>query len=301
MPPACLCILPARFGVHEATAATNVYVRTPDVDGDVVAERGRLEAEGLITALRGAGVDVLALDERDKGGDSGGGSPDAVFPNNWFVVHDKALVICPMHNELRRRERWGGFRGHLARAGVPIERMIDMTAYEREGRALEGTGSLVFARAQGVGYAARSARTDEGLVRELAAELGVEAVVFDARDVKGTPVYHTNVLMSVADDFAIVCAERVVDRGAELIERLGANGRAVVEITPEQMDRFCANALAVPTRTGGTVLAMSVTAYTAFTPEQRNALASHATILHAPIPTIEGAGGGSVRCMIAML
>jgi hypothetical protein len=150
-------------------------------------------------------------------------------------------------------------------------------------------------------YAARSARTDEGLVRELAQELGVEAVVFDARDAKGTPVYHTNVLMSIADDFAIVCAERVVDRGAELIERLGANRRTVVEITPEQMDRFCANALAVPTRTGGTVLAMSATAHGAFTPEQREALASHATILNVPIPTIEGAGGGSVRCMIATL
>ncbi|MEM1422492.1 MAG: arginine deiminase-related protein, partial [Planctomycetota bacterium] len=160
MPPACLCILPARFGVHEATAATNAYVRTPEADSAVVAQRGRGEAEALVAALRSAGVDALALDERDRGVDP---CPDAVFPNNWFVVHDRTLVLCPMLNELRRRERWGGFRAHLEGAGVAIDRVIDMACHERDGLALEGTGSLVFDRAQRAVYAARSARTDEGL------------------------------------------------------------------------------------------------------------------------------------------
>lgn len=298
MPPSCCCILPARFGRNDESADTNPYVGASPDDPDAVAAAARAEAQALFDTLGAHGVDVLVVDEREREDEP---CPDAVFPNNWFVVHEGTLVLCPMLNAERRRERWGDWRARLERAGVAIDRAIDMTRHERAGRALEGTGSLVFDRSLGAVYAVRSPRTDEALVRELAVELGVEPVVFDAQDVAGTPIYHTNVLLSVAGTFAIACLDRVTSGRDALRERLSAGVRTLVEITPRQMDRFCANALALPTGDGGVVLAMSETAYTAFTQEQRDALAEHATLVHAPIPTIERLGGGSVRCMIATL
>ncbi|GAB4547839.1 MAG: arginine deiminase-related protein [Phycisphaerales bacterium] len=302
MPPACLCIRPARFGLHAESASTNAYVRAPDADDDTIARRGREEANGLIAALTDAGVDVLALDEHDK---AGAPCPDSVFPNNWFSVHDVAgervLVLYPMHDEARRRERWGDLRERLTGAGVRTDRVIDLTAHEHAGCALEGTGSLVFDHTRRVVYAARSPRTDEALVREFAPRLGVEPVVFDAADVTGTPVYHTNVLMTVADTFAIACLERIASGREAVRAHLTDGGRALVEIAPEQMDRFCANAIALPTTAGGQVLAMSTTAHDALTPDQRRALSRHAALLPVTIPTIEHVGGGSVRCMIAAL
>ncbi len=304
MPPSCLLIRPARFGHHAASGESNAYVHAPDDDGATIATRAAGEADGLIDALRAAGVEALVLDEREKAGEP---CPDAVFPNNWFSVHRVAgvrvLVLYPMHNPERRRERWWDLRERLGASGVRIDRVIDLTGHEDEGRALEGTGSLVFDDDQRAVYAAVSARTDEALVRDLARQLGYEPVLFEAHDRAGGLVYHTNVLMSVAPAFAIACLERITNDAdrARVRERLCADGRTLVEITAEQMDRFCGNVLALPTRDGTTVLAMSAAAHGGFTSQQRRTLGHHATLLAVPIPTIEHVGGGSVRCMIARL
>lgn len=297
MPPSCLTVLPARFAYHDAAASTNAYTHTPDADADTVARAARSEAETLVRALRDAGVDIFALDERDKPGEP---CPDSVFPNNWFSVHGTTLVLYPMHDEARRRERWGDLRERLTAAGVRIDEVIDLTHHERDGRALEGTGSLVFDHANRVVFAARSARTDEALAREIAQRLGYEPVLFDAHDQTGAPVYHTNVVMSVSERFAIVCLERIEQPDA-VSEALTQSGRTLVEITGEQMDRFGANVIALPSHHADTILAMSRTAHDAYTDAQRAQLQRFARPVPVEIPTIERIGGGSVRCMIATL
>lgn len=300
MIPTALLIRPARFGLHEAAASSNPYITSPDDTPSTIHEQAFAEFNALADALADAGVDTLILDERERHEEP---CPDAVFPNNWFSLHAGTLVLYPMRDEARRRERWGNLRERLEIAGVRIDRVIDLTHHETEGRYLEGTGSLVFDPVEPMVYAARSPRTDEGLVRELATTLDVEPVVLDATDIAGGAVYHTNVLMSVARTYAIACLERVVgdaDRG-RLRSALTVGGRTLVDITPAQMDDYCANALELPTRTGGTVLALSERAHNALTNEQRRALKEHTPLVSVPIPTIERVGGGSVRCMIARL
>jgi hypothetical protein len=301
-PPACLTLRPARFAFHAEAQATNPYVRTPGDDAETVARRAREEADGLTDALVRAGVAVLVLDERKKPGEP---CPDAVFPNNWCSAHtiDGAgvLVLYPMRDPLRRRERWPDLRGRLEDAGLRIDRVIDLTRHEQDGRFLEGTGSLVFDDLRSVAYAARSGRTDEALARELVGALGYELVPFDARDAAGGPIYHTNVVMSVAPELAIACLARMGDGADRVRALLDVPGRTLVDIAPEQMDAFAANALVLPTTAAGRVLALSATAHASLTRDQRDAIRARAALLPIPIPTIEHVGGGSVRCMIATL
>ena len=302
--PRCLLVRPERFGYHAEASGTNAYASRPAADDDEVAQLAVREFDSLVEALSGAGVEALVLDERDRRASP---CPDSVFPNNWFSVHtvggERVLVLYPMRDPERRRERWGDLRERICEAGVHTDRVMDLTHHEKDGRALEGTGSLVFDGANRTVFAARSARTDEALVREVALELGVEPVIFDATDSAGGAVYHTNVLMSIAPTLAISCIERITadqDRDRARLH-LRRNGRTLIEIDAAQMDAFCANIIALPSARGGTVLAMSETARSAFTVRQIKQIETHAMIVCASIPTIEKVGGGSVRCMIAGL
>jgi hypothetical protein len=293
---AVLMVRPTAFGPNAETEASNAF-QTRDAALDGIAERALTEFDSAVAALSDAGIDVHVAPGRAEGD-----CPDEIFPNNWVSFHaDGSVVLYPMLAVNRRRERRAEIVASLARsANFQVTRTIDLSGYERDGRFLEGTGSLVLDRTARTAYAGISPRTDPGVLAAFAAQLGYETHLFATRDHDGQPVYHTNVVMSLGTRFAVVCLDALVDTGARrtLRERLTQSDRDVIEIDLDQMHGFAANILELDGR-DGPVIALSTTAYQGLARAQRDALSRHGRLVTAAIPTIETVGGGGLRCMLA--
>ena len=293
-----LMIRPLSFGYHTQAAQSNAFMNEPSGDEVKVALDAQAEFDGLVDALRDAGVEVVVYqDER--------GLPDCVFPNNWMSWHSPAeggsvVITYPMCDELRRAERSVEVLDVLS-SGVAEVGHLDLSGLEDDGEILEGTGSLVLDRVQGVAYGCVSPRTTQAAVEAWCDETGYSAVVFEAIDRNGDQIYHTNVLMSVGSRVSVVCTAAIADDEdrERVLDTLRTGGREVIEIGMDQMGSFCGNILELAGREGKPIFAMSSRAYEAFTVEQQERLKALGTIVHAAIPTIENVGGGSVRCMIA--
>lgn len=295
-PARVLMVRPAHFGYDEDAAADNAFMRPARRLSPVqVEDRAREEFDGLLAGLRAAGMHVEVVADSDSPV-----KPDAVFPNNWFSTHaDGTVVTYPMRPPPRRPERLNGVVERLTR-DYAVSRVIALEPYEGQGRFLEGTGSLVLDRVARVAYACRSLRTDEGVARRWAGLLGYDLVLFDAVDREGRPLYHTNVMLAVGRSEVIVCAESIAPASrADVLERLRAGRRELVEIDPEQVGRFCGNALELRDGAGVRRWVMSSQAYSGFTAAQAGSLARRGPIVHASLEAIEQLGGGSARCMIA--
>ncbi|GAA1308933.1 arginine deiminase-related protein [Brachybacterium tyrofermentans] len=291
-------VRPHHFHPNAQTAADNAFQRrlvAPDAD---TARRAREEVGGLATALERAGVAVSLFE------DEGISTPDSVFPNNWLSTHaDGTLALYPMYAANRRAERRDDIVQHL-RTHFTVRRVADWSAAEREGRFLEGTGAMVLDHLAHVAYACRSRRLDDGLFAEVCTDLGYDPVLFDATDARGVPVYHTNVLMSVGTEVALVGTGMIRDHAQRgmVLDRLRASGRKIVELTESQVQGFLGNCLEVTGHAGTAdeerLLVMSTRAAGHLSPAQRDRIELSCRILAVPVPTIEAAGG-SVRCMIA--
>ena len=292
---AVLLVRPAAFGFHAEAAASNAFA-TPSADSGLRAHAIR-EVDRLARRLDDAGVEVLVLDDRPDPG-----KPDAVFPNNWVSFHaDGTMVLYPMATERRRLERETIEVSRLLGAsGFEVRRTVDLTSHEHHGRFLEGTGSLILDRPRRRALASRSVRTNPETVAAFDEALGFTTLLFDAADHAGLPIYHTNVLLSLGTDWAILCTEAVVDADrAAVRNEIRASGRFLVEVGFDQMRRFCCNIIELRSRSGEPVIAMSHAAIGALAPQQKRALEGFATLADARVPTIEAVGGGGVRCMIA--
>jgi len=296
---AVLMVRPARFGYNAETAASNAFQQADAharhaPDPAAVAVR---EFDALAQALRRAGISVFVADDTAEPA-----KPDALFPNNWVSFHrDGSVVLYPMLAPNRRAERREEVIEQLRREGAfRITRRIDLTYREAESRFLEGTGSLVLDRVSRTAYACLSPRTDFGVLGEFAQRLDYELVSFDAVDAHARPTYHTNVLMAIGAQFAVVCAEAIADpaQRASVLSRLRATGHEIVTISYEQMRQFAGNLLEME-GAQGRVIALSTTAWASLDAGQRSALEKQAAIVAVPIPTIERLGGGGVRCMLA--
>lgn len=296
---AVLLIRPVAFHSNPETAGSNAFQREPGV-ADPAAEQAAAAVEfaGLVGALAEAGVETIVVDDAPHSH-----TPDAVFPNNWVTFHaDGTVVLYPMMAGNRRAERRPEIVERLGRdRGFRVGRVLDLSGGEAEGRFLEGTGSMVLDRVNRIAYACLSPRTDPDALGDACEALGYEPLAFTAVDPGGVPVYHTNVLMSIGADFAVVCEEVITDDGqrAAVRRRLEATGHEVIPITAQQMASFAGNMLEVASRSGERLIAMSANAYASLGPDQVDALSARARIVTVPIGTIEAAGGGSVRCMIA--
>jgi hypothetical protein len=300
---AVLMVRPAAFGYNPETAGSNRFQKPYDpADAQDAAAKARGEFERLAAALTSEGVTVCAVDDTAQPA-----KPDAVFPNNWVSFHgDGKLVLYPMCNESRRRERRSDLIEEVVRRlNFKVSHLIDLTYHESEGKFLEGTGSMVLDHRERVAYACASARTHPELVREWGEELGYEAVTFEAQDRGGTPLYHTNVLMCIGERAVVIgsCAIAAADR-PRVLERLRASGRELIEIDHTEIEHFGANMLELGTWDealgDARVLVMSATARRALKPQSYAQLSGCTdTVLAVPIPTIEKLGGGSVRCMLA--
>ncbi len=288
-----LLVRPSAFGYDPETADTNAFQAAPDEPAHSLAALAVSEFDRAVETLLAEGLAVhVAADPDDPP------CPDAVFPNNWFSTHGAdGVVLYPMLTSSRRSERDGPAREAL-RAFFG-NRVHDFTGHESEGRALEGTGSLVLDRVGRVAYASLSRRTDEALVHGWCERFGYRPHVFRAADPAGVPFYHTNVVLSVGTSFAVVGEEAVDPGDRDALRRsLEASGREVVPVTGAQLARFAANGLELASPTGP-VFVLSRTALESLGLDQVAALSRHARLVPVEIPTIERVGGGSARCMIA--
>lgn len=287
-------VRPFRFAFNEETAQNN-YFQQPSKSGSV-ALKALEEFDGFVNQLRGKDVEVLVVQDTPEPW-----TPDSVFPNNWFSSHISGeLVLYPMFAENRRLERKPEVLKVLTRK-INHRKVIDLTHWEKEGEFLEGTGSMVLDRDKRVAYCCRSPRTSEKVLADFCARLNYDAVVFDATDKDGNLIYHTNVMMAIGNQVAIVCLESIKDENERraVTSRLTAAGKIIVDITLDQVARFAGNMLEVKSRNGHPIMVMSASARKALTGEQETVISTYNSILSVPLETIEMNGGGSARCMVA--
>ncbi len=294
---AVLMVRPSRFAANPETAASNFFQTRDPTNHDATA-RAQQEFAALGASLAAAGVRVIAV----GGGARGGSSPDEVFPNNWLSLHaDGTAVLYPLLAPSRRCERRPEILDTLTREhGFRLERVVDLTGLERRGLYLEGTGSLVLDRANRIAYAALSPRTHAEALAEFGRELGYETVAFEAVDRAGRAIYHTNVMLAIGTELAVLCTPAIVPAEARerVVARLEASGRELVDLTFEQLHAFAGNLLELR-GTKGPVIALSAAALRSLDPRRRAALERRGTLVSVPVDTIERLGGGSVRCMLA--
>lgn len=289
-----LMIKPVRFDFNAETAVNNSFQQASS--DQQVAEKATAEFDRFVTVLRNAGVQVTVVEDTPEPH-----TPDSVFPNNWISFHDDGTVfLYPMFAVNRRLER----KPHVLAAienKFHIERTIDLSQYEAQQLFLEGTGSMVLDRANKIAYACLSPRTDLSVLNDWCSKSGFRPVAFTSVDSKGDPIYHTNVMMCIADTYAVICLDSIPDKNERdaVIETLKDTNKEIIEISFDQMNRFAGNMLQVQNRKGDRYLVMSSQAYHSLTSEQIKRIEAYHPILHSDITTIETNGGGSARCMMA--
>lgn len=289
-------VRPTSFGFDEQTAESNAFQQRLGASVADITHRALAEFDTLVATLRGRGIEVVVFED-----DAKPAKPNAVFPNNWLSTWpDGRLYLYPMATESRRIERSPAAIELLAQHFEVCE-VIDISGAEQRGTYLESTGAIVFDHPNKLAYGCLSVRCDEELFTSHVKSLGYTPIAFRAHDAAGMPIYHTNVLMGVQTNTAVICAEAITDvaERQRILASLAQTGRQVVEISLNQMAQFCGNVLEVAGKRGERFLALSRSAYDAFTPEQRTVLANCKTLLPVALPTIEAVGGGSARCMLA--
>ncbi|MEM5494333.1 arginine deiminase-related protein [Hoeflea sp. AS16] len=293
-PDTVVMIRPHAFHPNPETLADNGFQRPTDIGRDTVAARALAEFDTAVGQLRDSGVDVNVFDD-----DGSRDTPDSVFPNNWFSTHTGGHVaIYPMHAPSRRRERRTDVIEFLKR-NFRVQEVIDYSGLEEDGLILEGTGAMVLDHIGRLAFVARSNRANPIALERFCTNFGYEPMVFEARDSAGREIYHTNVLMCVGTEVALVGLDTVVnpDRRSEIVERLEESGRDVIALSQAEIAGFAGNAIEL-TGKDGRFLALSRTAHDSLSPPNRARLQSTLPLLPLNVPTIELAGG-SVRCMIA--
>jgi hypothetical protein len=291
-PSAVVMVRPHHFTVNEQTAQDNRF-QAACVDRLDISEKAYREITAAAETLRHHGVTVHLFE------DVGTTTPDSVFPNNWFSTHAGGQVaVYPMKAHNRRLERRFDII-EMLKSNYRVLEVVDYSGLEPDGLFLEGTGAMVFDHIDRVAYAVRSDRTDPIVLERFCTKFGFEPMAFDACDAQGVPVYHTNVLMCIGTDFAMVGTQMMSDhsRRDEILARLRNSGRYVVELRNNQIGKFAGNALELQGN-DGRLLVMSTTASASLSEAQRGVIKERAKIVPLDIPTIEMAGG-SVRCTLA--
>ena len=287
-------IKPVNFSFNAETAASNAF----QVAGESTdAQRKALgEFENFVHLLRDNGVDVTVIEDTRQPY-----TPDSIFPNNWISFHEEGTVcLYPMFAVNRRQERKPGVLKTMGEK-FRIDATLDFSGYENETLFLEGTGSMVLDREKKIAYACLSPRTDKEVLLDFCKKMGYTPEIFTSVDGKNQPIYHTNVMMCVADKYVVVCLDSVPDEKEQthLEATIGSSVKIIVPITLDQMNHFAGNMLQVHNGKGEKLLVMSSQAYASLTTAQLHTLEGFNRILHAPLTTIETNGGGSARCMLA--
>jgi len=293
-----LMIRPIRFESNPMTAASNRFQGKSNADPDTQNADAQAEFDALAAALREAGVNVIIVDDTAEPH-----TPDSVFPNNWVSFHgDGRVVLYPMEAGNRRTERRGDIVEQLdAKNGFVVKEIIDLSAHEQAGHYLEGTGSMVLDRKNHVAYACLSSRTQLDPLGDFAQRMDYDVLTFDAVDRDGVPIYHSNVLMNVGEQVAVICADAIKrdEQRAAVLQRLTDTGHEVILLNYDQLDAFAGNMLELRSKDGNRLVAMSQQAYDALEEAQIERLRANGRIVSSDIRNIEASAGGSVRCMLA--
>jgi hypothetical protein len=292
--PHLLMIKPVRFSFNAETAVNNSFQQASD--DDAVAEKATKEFDRFVEVLTAAGIDVTVVPDTPEPH-----TPDSVFPNNWISFHEDGTVfLYPMFAVNRRLER----KPHVLAAvdeKFLVKNTIDLTGFEDKELFLEGTGSMVLDRTNRIAYACLSPRTAPEVLTDWAAKSGYTIVSFISVDSSGSPIYHTNVMMCVADRYAVICLDSIPDQieRENVLKSLNGTGKEIINISFGQMNQFAGNMLQVQNKEGKSFLVMSSQAFNSLTKEQVAQIEIYNPILHSDIKTIETNGGGSARCMMA--
>ena len=295
-----LMIRPVNFRMNEQTAVNNYFQEDLDLKNTEINNKAQQEFDAFVEKLRAVGVNVI-VDNDDVKNDT----PDSIFPNNWVSFHENGdVALYPMFAENRRKERREEVILRLEKEGFKINNIIDYTSAEDEGYFLEGTGSLLLDRVNGKAYCALSPRADEELFIEFCEDFEYTPVVFTANQTvngKRLPIYHTNVMMCLAETFAVICLATIDDKKERknIVQNLEADGKKVITITEVQMHQFAGNMLQVRGKNDQLYLVMSQAAHDSLSDAQKQLIEAHCPILSSNLETIETCGGGSARCMMA--
>lgn len=293
-----LMVRPVAFRMNEETAVNNYF--QSKLEGEDINEKAAREFDGFVEKLRSVGVNVIVVDDILEDN-----TPDSIFPNNWVSFHeDGKLVLYPMFAENRRKERRLEYFLKLEEAGFKINEIVDYTAAEEDDIFLEGTGSLILDRVNEKAYCAISPRADEDLLIEFCEDFEFTPVIFNAYQSVGEkrlPIYHTNVMMCLGEEFTVICLDTIDDKKElkNVVKHLKQDGKEIISISEEQMHEFAGNMLEIQGAAGKKYLVMSARAHKSLSEDQVNRIEKYCEILSLEIDTIETCGGGSARCMMA--
>ena len=292
-----LMIEPAAFGFNAETAQNNYFqVNSENAE---TQNRALQEFNNFVEKLRSKGINVITVKDTLEPH-----TPDSIFPNNWISMHqDGTVVLYPMCAVNRRWERRNDILEILKR-NFSVKEIIDFSAPENDGKFLEGTGSMIFDHDNKLAYGSVSLRLDEQLFREFCEKFGFEPVVFHSYQTANNerlPIYHTNVMMCVADQFVVICLDCIDDETerVNVVNAIVNSRKEIIEISESQMQRFAGNMLQLQNPEGKKFLVMSQSAYQSLTPEQISNIEKYSEIIYSDLETIETNGGGSARCMLA--
>lgn len=320
-----LMIRPVRFSYNSQTAVNNAFQES-GIPEELSQRQALKEFDAYVEMLRNEGIEVMVVEDTATPH-----TPDSIFPNNWLSLHSaeeladagstlpgsahpgsaapcsRVAVLYPMFAENRRTERRQDIIEALTGAvapSCPSAALLDLTSYEKRNLFLEGTGSLILDRNEHLAYACQSPRTCEEVLEEWSSKMGYDYFLFHAEDMNGNPIYHTNVMMSVGEQLAVVCLDAITDieERMSLIELLEESDKEIVEISLEQMNEFAGNMLQLHTVKEGElkyIMVMSARAKDSLDQDQIEAIEKYCKIVAPDLEFIERNGGGSARCMLA--
>jgi len=296
-----LMIRPINFRMNEQTAVNNYYQKVLDnILPSSVNAKAQREFDAYVEKLKSFGVQVVVISDEENTD-----TPDSIFPNNWISFHENGTVgLYPMFAKNRRLERREDILDKLEEEGFIIKTIIDYSDAEKHDVFLEGTGSLLLDRINRKAYCALSPRADEDLLLEFCEDFEYTPVIFSANQTvnsKREAIYHTNVMMCLAETFAVICLRSIDDKKERknVLKHLKEDGKKVIEISEEQVDSFAGNMLQVRGKDNELFLVMSQAAYDSLTISQIAQINNHCKIISSSLDTIEACGGGSARCMMA--
>ena len=291
-----LMIEPVAFGFNEQTAVNNYF--QVQQEGNV-QDKALKEFNDFVEKLRAKNINVITIKDTLEPK-----TPDSIFPNNWVSFHaDGKVVLYPMFAENRRLERRDDIINQI-KEQFEVTEVIDYSGAEKDNLFLEGTGSMIFDHDNKLAYGSVSLRLDEGLFRKFCSDFGFQPVVFHSYQTAGEerlPIYHTNVMMCVADKFVVICLDCIDDESERnnVIETIKNSGKELIEISEDQMQNFAGNMLQVHNKSGEKFLVMSQSAYKSLNRDQVSAIEKYCEIIYSDLEVIETNGGGSARCMLA--
>tara|TARA_B100001175_G_scaffold306923_1_gene305593 strand:+ start:285 stop:1217 length:933 start_codon:yes stop_codon:yes gene_type:complete len=293
-----MMIEPVSFNYNTETAINNYYqINNTALSKEEIQQKALKEFKEFVSLLRSKNINVIVFKDTENPK-----TPDSIFPNNWVSFHiDGEIVLYPMYAKNRRLERRNDIIQKL-RDDFIVTKINDFSYYENQELYLEGTGSMILDRENKICYAAISDRTNKNIVNDFCNKLNFKPILFTSnQDVRGKrlAIYHTNVMMCITTNFAIVCLDSIDcnEEKDRVIDILNETKKEIISISEEQTNKFAGNMLEV--EGDKKYLVMSKSAYSCLTENQIKKINKYCEILYSDLSTIEDYGGGSARCMMA--